>query len=142
MIDDNQILKDMKPFEKVIDYIEKEKGTDVVLKSQSTCYIRSINRIFLHHNFNMEKNGLVVLLHEVGHALQPNNHQAEVACKVEDGEATKKELCLAIWDTEVDAWERGKQLAKDLKLDVDWDRFYMKMEEGLQTYYDAYIKDW
>lgn len=142
MIDDNQTDVLMKPFEKVIQFIEEEKGTDVVLKSESTCYIRSVNRLFMHFNFNMEKNGLMVLLHEVGHALQPENKQSIVAQKYEDGEATKKEVCLAIWETELDAWERGEQLAKDLNLDIDWNIFYKKMQEGLQTYYDSYIEVW
>ena len=60
-----------KEFQKVVDYIKTKKGVDVKL-GQITSYMGPFNRrIFIHHNYDLRNNGLIALLHEVGHVLQP-----------------------------------------------------------------------
>lgn len=125
----------MNSVNKVIDFAKNELDVIVKLNAESTCNIRSQKVIFMHFNWNMEKNGICVLLHEIGHALQPD----EITCveaigKYEDGEISKEDVYRSVWNEEVDAWERGEQLAKELDLDIDWDRFNKMKRKGLNSY--------
>ena len=64
------IKKYPKQFKKVSDYLESKFGVNVLL-GQITAFMGHKNKkIFIHHNHNLEKNGLYALLHEVGHLLQ------------------------------------------------------------------------
>ena len=64
------IKKYPKQFKKVSDYLKEKFGIDVLL-GQITAFMGHKNKkIFIHHNHNLEKNGLYSLLQEVGHALQ------------------------------------------------------------------------
>lgn len=122
----------MTNFEKVSDWIFNEKEVEVRV-GQVTCYMGHVmKRIFVHHNYNFEKNGLFALLHECGHALQPKAGEGVnefIRMKV----GTKKwfEARLA---NETDAWESGERIAKELKLDMDWKAFFKLKEEALDTY--------
>ena len=59
-----------KQFKRVSDYLKEKFEIDVLL-GQITAFMGHKNKkIFIHHNHNLEKNGLYSLLHELGHVLQ------------------------------------------------------------------------
>ena len=61
-----------KDFQKVVDFL---KSYDVnVMIDSVTYYIKTEDEqsICIHHNYDLEKNGLIALLHEAGHVLQNN----------------------------------------------------------------------
>lgn len=122
----------MTNFDKVCEYISNAKGTDVRF-GQITSYMgHRVNRIFIHHNFNTEKNGLFALLHECGHAFQPDPYVG-INEYMKFNEKSK-EFAEGQYRNEVDAWETGEKIAKELKLDIDWKGFYSLKKEALETY--------
>ena len=59
----------MTDFQKVSQWLKENCDVDVKF-GQTTSYIGgSVRTIFIHHNYNLEKNGLIALLHEAGHAI-------------------------------------------------------------------------
>lgn len=122
-------------FQKVVDFVKKEKGTEVSI-STSTCFISTMNEIVIHHNFDLERNGLIALLHEVGHALQPNSRDEWVNSykNVDDTEQPRK-FAMLQFGNEMDAWNRGEALISELGLEVDMKRFNSEKNDALLTYF-------
>jgi hypothetical protein len=121
-------------FQKVVDYIKRERGVEVVLGS-STCFDSYSKIITIHRNHNLEKNGLYALLHEVGHALQPEkNTGANLYRSIDD---TEKPVHFAMYQfiNEQDAWNGGIKVADKLGLEINVRDFNKLREEALLTYF-------
>jgi hypothetical protein len=123
-----------KNFQKVVDYL-KTRGIYVQLSTSTNFFGGGVNLINIHHNYNLEKNGLFALLHEVGHSLQNTevygpNHYKRID---DDDQPTKFNMYRFI--NEVDAWNRGERLAEELGIQIDKKEFSKSKEEALLTYY-------
>jgi hypothetical protein len=121
-------------FQKVVDWVKEEKGVEVLL-GRSTHYNNYTKRIFIHHNHNLEKNGLYSLLHEVGHTLQPQTYTgANLYKSIDDLE---KPLHFAMYQfiNEQDAWNKAAQIADLLSLKINVREFNKIKEECLLTYF-------
>jgi hypothetical protein len=124
-----------KDFQKVCDYILKEKGVKVSL-SNSTLFTGHFNRqIFIHHNFDLNKNGLYSLLHEVGHVFQPATYTGANKYKLVDWDEKPKEFLMGQFLNEVDAWDRGYQIGKNLGVCIDEKLWEKTKTEALLTYF-------
>jgi len=128
------MVKYPKDFQKIVDFLN-DLGIEVQL-SQSTCFMGwDYKKIFIHHNYNLEKNGLYALLHEAGHVLQDDtlygsNHYK----KIDDDEQPKKYKMYQFMN-EVNAWDNGYDLAFQLGIQLDEKGFHKSKEEALLTYY-------
>lgn len=122
-------------FQKVVDYIKQEKGVDVKLGGTTVYLGMSLKRIFVDYRYNLEKNGLYALLHEVGHALQPETNTGANFYKSIDDDKQPKRFAMYQFMNEVDAWERGYQLAQQLGIDIDDRRFNKEKDDALMTYF-------
>jgi hypothetical protein len=123
-----------KNFQKVVDYL-KTRGIYVQLSTSTNFFGGGVNLINIHHNYNLEKNGLFALLHEVGHSLQntevfgPNHYK-----RIDDDDQPTK-FNMYRFMNEVDAWDRGERLAEELGIQIDKKEFSKSKEEALLTYY-------
>ena len=124
-----------KNFQKVVDFL-KFYDVNVMIDSVS-CYIKTDDEqtICIHHNYNLEKNGLITLLHEAGHVLQYNAGGVCEHYKNVDDMENPKEYNMYQFINELDAWNRGEELIEMLGLNVDSKRFHKQREEALLTYY-------
>ena len=121
-------------FQKVVDFLNN-LGIDVVL-NQMTCFMGWDNRkIFIHHNYNLEKNGLYALLHEAGHVLQDDTHFGPNHYKKIDDDEQPKKYKMYQFMNEVNAWDNGYNLALELGIRLDEKGFHKSKEEALLTYY-------
>ena len=124
-----------KEFQKVVDYIKTKKGVDVKL-GQITSYMGPFNRrIFIHHNYDLRNNGLIALLHEVGHVLQPPTNVGVNSYKNIDIDVHPKEYEMGRFLNEVDAWERGYKLSEKLNLKINKNEWNNQKQEALLTYW-------
>ena len=124
-----------KDFQKVVDFL---KSYDVnVMIDCVTYYIKTDDEqsICIHHNYDLEKNGLITLLHEAGHVLQNNVGGVYEHYKTVDDMDNPKEFNMYQFINELDAWNRGEELIELLDLNVDSKRFHKQREEALLTYY-------
>jgi hypothetical protein len=128
----------MTDFQKVSKWLKENCDVDVKL-GQTTSYIGgSVRTIFIHHNYNLEKNGLIALLHEAGHAIQPSEDEdifGPSRYKVVDDLEHPKEFKMLQFLNEVDAWDRGESIALELNIQLDKKRWTKEKEEALLTYY-------
>lgn len=124
--------KKVNQFKLVCDYIRNKTNTNVVLGSM-TCFMGHFtNRIVIHHNYNLEKNGLISLLHECGHALQPSKYTGPNEYKKYDEDS--EEFKIGRYYNEVDAWNKAEMIVKELNLSMDWKRFNSQRKHSLKTY--------
>ena len=124
-----------KDFQKVVDFL---KSYDVnVMIDSVTYYIKTEDEqsICIHHNYDLEKNGLIALLHEAGHVLQSNNNGVWNHYKDIDDMEKPKEYNMYQFMNELDAWNRGEELIELSDLNVDSKRYHKQREEALLTYY-------
>jgi hypothetical protein len=121
-------------FQKVANYIKRVKDVDVVLGS-TTNYNRATKVITIHFNHNLSKNGLYSLLHEVGHALQPDGPIGVNRYMNIDDTIYPKQFSMHQFLNEVDAWNRGIKVAEELDIWVDPREFNKIKEKCLLTYY-------
>jgi hypothetical protein len=128
------MVKFPKQFQKVVDWIKKEKGVDVRL-AKGTHYDSYNKRILIHHNYNLENNGLYSLLHEVGHALQPETKTGANLYKAIDD--LEKPLHFAMYQfiNEQDAWNKAAHVADLLNLKINVRNFNKMKEECLLSYF-------
>lgn len=135
---DNKPNKKMTNFEKVSNWVKENHGVDVVLGQMTLFMGHREKRIFIHHNYNLEKNGLFALLHEVGHVLQPAHENDKFGPNryktICDIEKPKKWKMLQFMN-EVDAWDRGLSLANELGIEINMKHWTASKEEALETYY-------
>jgi hypothetical protein len=124
-----------KNFQKVVDYLKDNCDVDVKLGGTTAYLGMGLRRIFIHHNHNLEKNGLYALLHEAGHVLQddtqfgPNHYK-----RIDDTEQPKKYNMYQFMN-EVNAWDNGYDLALELGIKIDKKSWGKLKEESLLTYY-------
>ena len=123
-----------KNFQKVVDYIFDKKGITVEL-TQMTNFTGHFNRtINVHHNYDLNKNGLYALLHECGHALQPPTHVGVNAYKNIDEDEHPKKFVLGRLMNEIDAWDKGLLIANELGIKIDMKAWEKEKETALITY--------
>ena len=122
-------------FQKAVTWLKTSMNIDVQL-SQMTCFMgHSSRKIFIHHNYNLEKNGLYALLHELGHALQPEDKTGPNHYKNIDEDDNPKLYNMYQFMNELDAWNRGYEISKLIGVDIDEKIFNKCKEEALLTYY-------
>ncbi len=122
----------MTDFQKVSNYVKDDLGIDVKM-GQITAFMGHKNKtIFIHHNHNLKKNGLYTLLHEVGHAYQ---NKYENYFKQVDEDKSPKKFNMYKFINEVNAWDKGLDIANKLGIKVDANEYNKVKEESLLTYY-------
>lgn len=128
----------MTNFERVSNWVKDNYDVDVQFGQVTAFLGHRTKKIFIHHNYNLEKNGLIALLHEVGHAMQPSEDEDVFGPNryktIDDLEKPKKYKMLQFMN-EVDAWDRGEALALELGIQLDMKRWTKEKEEALETYY-------
>jgi len=121
-------------FQTVVDYLNN-LNIEVSL-SKATCFMGwREGKIFIHHNYNLEKNGLYALLHEAGHVLQDNNEFGPNHYRKVDDMEKPKLFNMHRFINENEAWESGLYLADELGLKINLKEFHKQKEEALLTYY-------
>lgn len=94
-----------KDFKKIVDYIYKTKGIDVLLGHDTLFNGHFTRQIIIHHNYDLTHNGLYELLHSCGYVYQPplisnlNIHKRFIR--------------------EIKAWDMGLEIAKLLNISID-----------------------
>lgn len=121
-------------FKKVVDWLKSETGTDVVI-SNGTHYDAYNNRIIINYRYNLNKNGLYVLLHEAGHALQPKTKTGANLYKAIDDLKKPNHFRMYQFINEQDAWNKAIYIASILKLDINPRDFNKIKEESLLSYF-------
>ncbi len=124
-----------KNFQTVVNYISKEKGIRVELTDSTWFVGHNSKLICIHRSYNLEKNGLYALLHECGHALQPVTNIGVNCYKNIDEEEKPKEFSMKRFINEVDAWDKGLELANKLGIEIDIKRFNKEKDLALLTYF-------
>ena len=120
----------MTDFQKVSKYVKDDLGIDVKM-GQITAFMGHKNKtIFIHHNHNLKKNGLYTLLHEVGHAYQ---NKYENYFKQIDEDKSPKKFNMYKFINEVNAWDKGLDIANKLGIKVDANEYNKVKEESLLT---------
>lgn len=123
-----------KDFKKVVEYIYGRKGI-VVQLSQITNFTGHFNRtINIHHNYDLSKNGLYALLHECGHSLQPPTNVGINSYKNIDSDDYPKQFVLGRLMNEIDAWDKGLEIANKLGIKIDMKSWNKEKQEALITY--------
>jgi hypothetical protein len=121
-------------FKQVSNFLMSELGISVKLGTCSR-FIRSQNKITVHQNYNLEKNGLYVLLHEAGHAFQPETYTGANRYKAIDDTQFPIKFAMYQFLNELDAWNKAIEIAATLKIKIDVRSFNKIKEESLLTYY-------
>lgn len=124
-----------KQFKIVADYIKSKKGVTVSLGSETKFTGHFSREIVIHHNFDLNSNGLIALLHECGHSLQPPTNIGVNSYKNLDEKQYPAEFHLGRFMNEVDAWNRGFELARLLNLQIDKKLWEKEKEKMLLTYF-------
>jgi hypothetical protein len=120
-----------KQFQQEVHYLKEKFEIDVLL-GQITSFMGSKNKkIFIHHNHNLEKNGLYALLHEMGHVLQSDTDNYFKTID-EDIEPTKFKFHQYL--NEIDAWYKGLLFANELGIKVNIKDWIKVQNESLLTY--------
>jgi len=129
------MVKYPKDFQKVVDFL-KSYNVNVMIDCV-TYYIKTEDEqsICIHHNYDLEKNGLIALLHEAGHVLQSNDNGVWNHYKDIDDMEKPKEYNMYQFMNELDAWNRGEELIELLDLNVNPKRYHKQREEALLSYY-------
>lgn len=123
-----------KQFQKVVNYLKKERGVKVTL-GPVTNFHQPAKEITIHHNFNLEKNGLFSLLHEAGHSFQPETPTGVNLYKVIDEDDYPKQFAMYQFLNEKDAWDKAVLIAGELGLKINAREFNKFREECLLTYF-------
>lgn len=121
-------------FQKVVDYLKDEHGVEVTLGQMTSFLGHYQKKIMIHHNYNLEKNGLIALLHEAGHVLQEPNGSANFYKSIDDEDQPRK-FAMYQFINEQNAWDNAVKLMKELELDIDSNDFMSLREEALMTYF-------
>lgn len=127
-----------KDFQSVSDYIKSKKGVVVEL-GDITSFMGHFNRtIFIHHNYDLTRNGLYALLHEVGHSLQPPTSAGSNSYKNIDDTINKREFEMGRFVNELDAWKIGLMIANKLEIKIDTNDWNAQKNDALLTYWPKY----
>ena len=104
-----------KNFNIVSRFIKNKKGITVKL-GEKTQFLGPYEReILIHHNYDLRQNGLFMLLFECGKSLQPQNPLQQDLRKKPNVSQIRYEQDLS----DLDAWNRGEEIIKELKLNVN-----------------------
>ena len=126
-------------FKKVVDYLKTHHDVTANLGSV-TNYMKSKKEITIHFNYDLNRNGLYTLLHEAGHALQPNEvNDVEGVNRykgIDDLEKPRK-YAMYLFLNEKDAWDRGWDLAEQLNLNLDIKDYNRERDISLLTYFEV-----
>lgn len=122
-------------FQKVVGWISDVKGVDVILGNCTLFMGHFSRRIVIHHNYDLNNNGLYALLHECGHVLQPTTNIGCNTYKNIDDTEHPKEFMMGQFLNELDAWNRGMEIAKKLNLKINEKQFEKEKSEALLTYF-------
>jgi hypothetical protein len=126
-----------KQFKKVCEYL-KEKFQIIVKLGQITAFMGNTNKtIFIHHNHNLDKNGLYSLLHEVGHVEQTDKDNYY---KTIDEDKQSKKFKFYQYLNEVDAWKKALLIGNELGIDINIQDFVKIKDESLLTYSSLHKK--
>lgn len=125
----------MSQFNKLKSYLENN-GVKVEITTD-TNYVQPTQTINIHHRYNMEVNGLYALLHEAGHWLQNDDISYTQNLKNQFYRSIDSDIktSMIMFMHELDAWNRGEQLAKDLNIEINEKLFEKSKQEALLTYY-------
>jgi hypothetical protein len=124
-----------KKFQILVDYLN-DLGVNVTIDCVTYCIkTEDETSICIHHNYNLEKNGLIALLHEAGHVLQSDETWGPNHYKNIDDMEKPKEYNMYQFINELDAWNRGWEIQKSLNLNVDKNQYQKQQREALLTYY-------
>ncbi len=128
-----------KPFPKyfkiIVDHLRKKYNIDVVIGNM-TCFTgHEQKKIIINYRFNLEKNGLYALLHEVGHSLQPATATGPNLYKIIDDMEYPTQFKMYQFLNEADAWDRGARFADELNIPIDLRQWNKIKEEALLTYF-------
>lgn len=122
-------------FQTVVDYLKEELDIEVMLGKATQFQGHYIRRIVIHHNYNLDKNGLYALLHEAGHAHQPADNSGPNLYKNIDMDEQPKKFQMYQFVNEQDAWDKAIELVVKLGLTIDLREFNKLKEEALLTYF-------
>ncbi len=122
-------------FAKVAEWLRTQKGVVVNLGTTTEFAGHFTREVTIHHNFELTKNGLFALLHECGHVLQPPTHTGINSYKNLDPKQYPDKVRMGRFLREVDAWDRGLQLANDLGIHIDKKQWDKERDESLLTYF-------
>tara|TARA_R110002020_G_scaffold273364_3_gene488481 strand:- start:260 stop:712 length:453 start_codon:yes stop_codon:yes gene_type:complete len=140
--------KAIQDLKKVFYWLEN-KGYETIFHNDTDSVIFSDKKIFLDKRSSTE-NQLYSILHECGHILQHQNkstfnksfkyqHVAENDKRKERSYAYR----ISVLEEEIDAWKRGKKLAKRLDIELDEIKFEKYKAKYTMTYVDwAASKEW
>jgi hypothetical protein len=120
-------------FQKVVDWLNN-RGIQVLI-GRDTHYSGYMKRIIIHHNFNLDKNGLYSLLHEAGHSLQPVTPTGANLYKSIDDLEKPRLFAMYQFINEQDAWDRALIIADQLDIPIDMKAFNKIKQESLLTYF-------
>jgi len=125
------------------------KGYEVIFHNDSDSVIFSDRKIFIDKRSNLE-NQLYSILHECGHILQHQNKSIfnksfkyQHVAENDKRKARSYAYRLSVLEEEIDAWKRGKKLAKRLNIKLDEIKFEKYKAKYTMTYVNwAASKEW
>lgn len=118
-------------FRKVVQYMKDKRGISVIL-GESTEFLGFYDRnIIIHHNYDLRNNGLHMLLYECGKTFQPTTNIGINSYKEIDKELFPDEYKVGTILADADAWARGMELAKKLKIQIDKKKYKDSMNKTL-----------
>ena len=133
---------------KIFSWLEN-KGYEIVFHNDSDSVVFSDKKMFIDKRSSLE-NQLYSALHECGHILQHQNkpmynksfkyqHVAENDRRKERSYAYR----ISVLEEELDAWKRGKKLAKRIGIEIDEIKFEKYKAKYSMSYVDwAASKEW
>lgn len=122
-------------FKKVVEHIRETKGIDVEL-GHLTKFDGFFSRLItIHHNYDLKRNGLYVLLKECGHVLQPTTNIGINEYKKLNSKTNPTEYKMGEFLKELDAWESGYKLAKNLGIQINKEEWENEKNKSLIEYF-------
>ena len=111
-----------KDFKKVSEYIQKTKGVTVILGHHTMFDGHFSRQISIHHNYDLTNRGLYKLLHECGKVFQ--TPEVDTLSKYQK------------FEREMEAWNGGLKLSKELGIDIDIDNYKVEQFNALVDFFE------
>lgn len=122
----------MTDFERLTIFLGEENGTEVRIGEMDS-FVPSLNRIFVNGSAEPDMQ-LIALIHEAGHSFQTEHDNRYKKIDPDDNPRARNTFVNLRYENEVNAWDRGENLAIELDLDVNWDLLTTERVEALKTY--------